>query len=216
VRRIGLLVLVLTLVSLSTAAAASFSVQTDGLTSFEMDVTVSVPTTTDYFYLRGDSNMLPGLLSDTAELKGGAVGSKSITADPTTPIGAQTDPTKYHDWETVSLTQPLTIISPVVRLYLEQTGNVGDITAGLLECTRQVATGVQTCNVFATATSDTTAPGEQTITFGSFTQTIPASTATETKTLKLRVVNQAASGKWNIQWGYKDNRPARLEFSAPA
>ena len=215
-RRIGLLLLVLTLVSLSTAAAASFDVQTDNITSFEMDVTVSVPTTTDYFYLRGDSSMLPGLLSDTAELKGGAVGSKSITADPTTPIGDQADPTKYHDWETVSLTQPLTIISPVVRLYLEQTGNVGDITAGLLECTRPVATGIQTCNVFATAKSTTTAPGEQTITFGPFTQTIPASTATETKTLKLRVVNQAESGKWNIQWGYKDNRPARLEFSAPA
>ena len=224
-RRIGLLAGVLLMVSLTTAMAASFEVNAEDVMSFTTPVSISVPpppTTTDVYYLTGSSASLPGLLSTLPASSGQGVESKDINADPSTAIDAHMDPTKFHDWETAPLTAPLTIISPTVRLYIEQTGNVGPLTAGLFECiTTKDSAGVITgrvCDAFATASSTATKPGEITVVFAPFTRTIVASTTNPTveRTLLLRVVNRATSGKWNIQWGYKENRPAQLQFSTPS
>ena len=226
-RRIVLLAVVLVGVSLTTATAASFDVRAEDVTSFTTSVSISVPpapTVTDVFYLTGDAAQLPGLLAATPAGSGSGVESKDISADPSTPIDQQTDPNEHHDWETPPLTTPLTIISPTVTLFIEQNGNVGPLTAGLFDCTtKRDQAGLvvdRTCELFLQGSSTATKPGEITVVFPAKEWTIGASdflsTPTVERSLVLRIVNQATSGKWNIQWGYKENRPAQLQFSTPA
>ncbi len=202
-RRLLLFAVLLSMVSLTTAFAATFDVQAEDITSFSQEVDISVPPQTQTFFLIGGS--LPATLSPVPETQGGAVFSKRVRADAATSITDQADPTEFHSWQSAPLQSPLTVASPIARLYLTQNGGSGTITAGLFECD-QLA-----CTLFGSSATQIEEGLEQILDFGPFTRTIPAG-----KSMLLKVVNQANRGDWNIQWGYKANRPARLEFVVPA
>jgi hypothetical protein len=194
VRRVGLFAAFLLLLGLTTATAASFDVQAEDITSFSTPVSIPVPTGQVY-YLRGApplGSLSPELEQDTSKVF-------SMSLDPGGTLGTSGSTPPHMVWQTAPLTSPLRVVSPVVRLYITQTGPTGTIAAGLYDC------GTGGCTIMGTAS---TTPTElvAVLDFESFDRTVPAG-----NWLQLAVVNLGTKA-YNIQWGYKENRPARLEI----
>jgi len=199
-RRAGLLVLVLASLSLTTAFAASFDVQAEDITSFSAPADIATPTTKRLYLI----DPAPSRLAETPESNAANVHSKSLVpggvlAEPGGALGTNTDPARYHDWLSDPMPAAVTIVSPTVELYITQTGADGVLTAGLFDCDD---TG---CSLIPNA-SESGEPDKNlvVITFPAFEHLVDAGNR-----LLLRVVNTDTQA-YNIQWGYKENRPARL------
>ena len=194
-RRILLFAAFLLLLGLSTSMAASFDVQAEDITSFTTDVSIDVPDSR-IFYLRG---MPPtGSLSEELEQDSSKVFSMSL--EPGGTLTAENDPPQQMLWQTAPLGSSLTVVSPVVRLYITQTGPAGPIRAGLFDCS--IADG---CILFG-QTSVTPTDLVAILDFENVDRTLD-----QGHVLQLLVVNEGSKA-YNIQWGYKENRPARLEI----
>ncbi|HEU5084342.1 MAG TPA: hypothetical protein VFU14_13450 [Acidimicrobiales bacterium] len=192
-RRVLLFAAFLVLLGLSTAMAASFEVQAEDITSFTTDVSIDVPDTRTY-YLRGAPPL--GQLSESPELVSANVYTQAL--DPGGSLAVDNPDNQEMVWQAV-LGTPLTVVSPIVRLYITQTGPEGPITAGLFDCSGS------TCIQFGAVTA-TPAENLATLDFDGVDHTLDAGDV-----LQLKVVNEG-SKSYNIQWGYKANRPARLEI----
>lgn len=210
-RRLLLCAAALGLLGLSTAAAASFSVQAEDITTFTTDVSISVPdppgTLVSYF-LSGADSVLPGMMGPNPPTDS-AVKSKAI--DPgTLSSQLQTDPTMHHSWQTSPMPTGGLVLAGATTLRIYQTGNVGPATAGLFVCA-SAATATSACTRIAgdVSSAGTGVPLEP-IAFGNLNTTVPAGS-----TLRVVVVNLGAK-KWNIQWGYKSNRESRLDLTVAA
>lgn len=192
-RRVLLFAAFLLLLGLSTAVAASFEVQAEDITSFRTDVSIDVPDTRTY-YLRGAPPL--GTLSESQEQVSSNVFSMSL--EPGGQLEVDNPDPQEMVWQ-ATLAEPLTVVSPIVRLYITQTGPEGPITAGLFDC------DTSGCALFGQVTvtpTDTLA----TLDFDGVDHALDAGDV-----LQLKVVNGGTKA-FNIQWGYKTNRPARLEI----
>lgn len=217
-RRVLLFAAFLLLLGLTTAFAASLDVQAEDITSFSTPVSISVPdppVVPGSFFLRGDNGVLPGILDDeptgsdpvrTKEVKLGTLGVK-----------AQTQTDHHHSWETgpapaggIQLNGPA-----VLRIY--QNGGPDRITAALFDCASGAATDTGCVQITVpdrvSADDGLTGVAEHALSFGNVVYTIP-----ENRRLRVQIVNfQHSTAKWNVQWGFKSNRPSRLDvtFASP-
>lgn len=204
-RRLLLFAAILGLLGLSSAFAASFSVQSEDITSFTTDVSISVPTSTSVaYFLSSADSILPGIMGPNPATDS-AVKSKAI--DPgTLSSELQTDPTKHHSWQTSPGAVDLVLSGPAaLRIY--QTGSVGPATAGLFVCATPTAVTSACTRIAGDASSAGTGVPLEPIAFGNLNATVPAGS-----TLRVVVVNLGTK-KWNIQWGYKSNRESRLDLT---
>jgi hypothetical protein len=195
VRRVLLFAAFLLLLGLSTAMAASFEVQAEDIASFTTDVSIDVPDTR-VFYLRGAPPV--GSLSEELEQDSSKVFSMSL--EPGGSLAGSNLPSQQMLWQTQPLGSALTVISPVVRLYITQTGPAGPIRAGLFDCSID-----EGCFLFG-QTSVTPTDLVAVLDFEDVNHTLDPGDV-----LQLLVVNEGTKA-YNIQWGYKENRPARLEI----
>lgn len=196
-RRVLLFAAFLVLLGLSTAMAASFEVQAEDITSFTTDVSIDVPDTRTY-YLRGAPPL--GQLSESPEIVSSNVYTQAL--DPGGALEVDNPDNQEMVWQAV-LGTPLTVVSPIVRLYITQTGPEGPITAGLFDCSGS------TCALFGEETASPSTTSNDllvTLDFDGVNHTLDAGDV-----LQLKVVNGGTKA-YNIQWGYKANRPARLEI----
>jgi hypothetical protein len=217
VRRVGLLAALLLLLGLTTATAASFDVQAEDITSFTTSTSISVPPPPQPlnridFYLRATSSTLPGVLDANPE------GSDPVRSKRLDPLDQsfidEADPNRYHVWQSEPMATPLTIVSARVAVYIN--GGEGWIVAGLFDCpvdaplVSNVASG---CVLLKQGAVDSVGTGEQSIPLGlDAPHAIPAGNR-----LRLKVANgNGPSGaSFNVQWGYKSNRPSRVEVYTP-
>ena len=213
-RRVGLLVLLLASLSLSTAIAASFEVRADNLESWTMDVSISVPdppVVPGSYFLRGAVGVLPGILDDDPT-GSDPVRTKAVELG-TVGVKAQTDTAFLHSWETppapvggINLNGPA-----VLRIY--QNGGNDRLTAALFDCAPNATTVSAGC---IQITLDTVSPAdgltgyaEHAVDFGDVVYAVP-----EARVLRVQIVNfQDSTKKWSVQWGFKTNRPSRLDVT---
>lgn len=213
-RRLGLFAVLLSLVGLSTAVAASFDVQTEDIVSFSTSTSISVPappTALSVLYLNGAG--LPAMLAEVPEAPDPSVNKKQLDQG-TGDVQAQIDAARYHSWQTTPSPEGLRLFGPAT-LYLYQTGKGGPVRAGLFSCPADATpTSLLCIAVGHPATSDSAADTEveaDTLTavrFGHIDATIPS-----THSLRVQVMNQATHPKLQVQWGYKTNRESRLEIT---
>ncbi|HEX4868471.1 MAG TPA: hypothetical protein VFV32_12735 [Acidimicrobiales bacterium] len=209
-RRVLLFAVGLSLLGLSSAFAASFTVQAEDIHSFSTPVSISVPSTSLVaLYLGGEDNVLPGELATAANATvDTSVNSKAI--DPgTLSVQAQTNTARYHSWQTVPAPAGGLVLNGPAMLKLFQNGSVGTVKAGLFDCAT-ASTATTACTQFAGDSSSLggeSASTETPVDFGSVTYTISAG-----RVLRLQIVNPSAHA-WNVQWGYKSNRQSRLELT---
>lgn len=215
-RRLGLVVILLAAVSLSTAFAASIDVRADNLSSTRTSVSISVPSTTT-------TTALPPLAAGPYYVIGAPTAGQLVTTAPTSTGGNEKgnftftstsietesrppepgDKVYYAAWTTGPLPLGLRFENQTVRLHVFRTAGTGTLTAGLFDCT-------------AGAAQSTTTPSCALINTGaSATEQIDISTGIYTilpgRELRLKVVNLTTTSA-SIQWGYKaQNRPARIE-----
>jgi hypothetical protein len=198
VRRVLLFAGFLLLLGLTTAAAASFDVQAEDITSFSVPVEIIVDDPTERRYYLVDPS--PSRLSTTPEGDSSKVHSMSLEPggilDTDGLLANNASSATYQDWISDPMPADLNITSPTVELYITQTGADGLLLAGLFEC-------AATCVLLS---SEDALPDKNlvTISFPAFSTTIESGNR-----LLLRVVNSDDKA-YNIQWGYKLNRPARL------
>jgi hypothetical protein len=227
VRRFLIFVVVLLALGITTAVAASFDVSTEDIASFSTETSISVPDPPGLpfaYALRGPETLLPGLLDTNLGPNGAygtqvnskriAVGSPSLTTPPSD--------NHFHSWETPPFGSPLRLNGPAT-LWIDQSGGPNVLTAGLFDCPPPSAPGTRTpiasCVLIAGPDSNPGNEGDGMVERGAhFRQgadthigyTIPVG-----HTLRVQVVNLATGNNqaWNIQWGYKLNRQARLELT---
>lgn len=209
-RRLLLFAGFLTLIGLSTAMAASFSVQTEDITTFDTDVSISVPTTSSRtYFLSGSEAVLPGGLSTSPETDAtSGVRSKSV-APGTGTVKSQSAPDKYHSWQTVAASPTALVLNGPASLLVTLTGAGSGLTAALFSCPASATPTSQLCTQIAADTLG--GPGltnnEVIVDFGSVSATIPVG-----EQLRVQVMNSGTKS-WNVQWGYKDNRPSALQVT---
>lgn len=215
-RRIGLFAVFLLLLGLTTAVASSFDVQAEDIASFSTDVDISVPdppTASGTFFLRGPSSVLPGLLdSNPDETTSDPVRTKAVELG-TLGVQAQTAVDFHHSWETPAAPVGGLQLSGPAFLRIYQNGGTDRLTAALFDCASGAATSSSDCTQL---TADVTSPldgetgyAERTVDFGTVSATI-----TEGRHLRVQIVNFVSSTrKWSAQWGYKSNRPSRLDVT---
>jgi hypothetical protein len=210
VRRVLLFAILLAMFGLSTAFAASLSVQSEDIASFTTPVSVSVPappTSVIAFFLSGDDAILPGFMAPSPP-PDNSVNSKSIKPS-TGPVRLQTATDKYHSWQTDPAPAGGLVLSGPAVLRIFQNGSVGAATAALFECPT-ATTVTASCRQVAgdTSSAGTESAGtEVPISFGVLSDTIQAGSR-----LRVQIVN-LGSHQWNLQWGYKSNRESRLDLS---
>jgi hypothetical protein len=215
VRRLLLLATALLMVGLSTAVAASFTVQAEDITSFSTPVSISVPDPPGLlrtYWLRGLSNNLPGVL-DPDPQGSDPVRSKRIEAGSTT-VKGQTDPSYYHNWQTSPAPPSGIQIEGQVTLRTYLNGGTGPVTAGLFACPPAATPASLGCTQIAGDATSVPGVGEDSILsvdLGVVNHTVP-----EGNHLRVQVVILTGGQSANVQWGYKSNRPSRLEITVPA
>ena len=220
-RRVFLFAAFLLLLGLTSAFAASFDVQAEDVASFTTPVSISVPdppVVPGSYFLRGEVSTLPGLLDDlptgsdpvrTKSVERGVVG-----------VQAQTLTDHLHSWQTpaapaggIELDGPA-----VLRIY--QNGGTDRLTAALFDCPPAVASvPAPTTTCTQITTPDRVSPddgltgyAEHAVDFGDVAYTVP-----QHRHLRVQIVNfQHSTKKWSVQWGYKSNRPSRLDVTLPA
>lgn len=224
-KRLGFLLLTLFLLTVTSAFAAGLGVASDDIESFSSPVSIPEPDSKLY-YLRSrlnDASGLtpPGVLSTSPELDSGKThskridtgGSLSYSAGNLAPYGPTID--TYHFWDTVPMEANLRVVSPTAELLITETGNgsTSRISAGLLECMPPVGTAPPSCEVMGASTTSVADSGGAvsnitTVTFANFDRIIETGNW-------IRLVVYSVDGSFNIQWGYKLNRPASLEVTIP-
>ena len=229
-RRVLLFVLFLGLLGLSTAFAASFSVQSEDIATFSTDVSISVPTPEptpfpNLIYVRGDLSGATGTLDLTAPVSNDSVTKKPLKLS-TEAIGAQIDATKYFTWQSPTAPTAGYVLSGSVTLYIDQNaGGSNKMTAGLFSCPdaappSSITTGAEACTEIKVATGDPGAAGsgyqERTVSFGMVGPFVVPSG----DQLRLKIVNRAQDGAivlsttdFGLQWGYLAARQSRLVIS---
>ena len=196
----------LALVGLSTSFAAAFSTQSEDIASFTTDVSISVPqSTVRAYYLTGADNAVPGVMTTTPPL-GTSVNGKQIDPD-TEGTEAQTDPKKMHSWQTTAIPAGGLVLNGPATAYVFQNGGDDPITAGLFRCATATTATLSCARIAGDASGTATMSGEVPISFGNISATVPAG-----EFLRLVVVNQGDK-KFNLQWGFKDNRRSRLDLT---
>lgn len=218
-RRLLLFVALLTLLGLSTAFAASFDVSSEDIATFSTDVSIPVPTTASKtLYLTGSDSTLPGGLVLESTAGGTTTTSNSPVNGKFIQPGLlgtklQDDVTRFHSWE-IAAPAGGYVLSGAAMLYLFENGNVGPLTAGLFDCSPPTSPAVTTptseCQQIAgdaSSPAGTNLDSEAVVDLGS-----PNVTILEGHTLRIQVVNLGAT-KRQIQWGYKSNRPSRLDVT---
>ncbi|MGK2949370.1 MAG: hypothetical protein ACSLFP_12390 [Acidimicrobiales bacterium] len=224
-RRVFLFAALLSLVGLSTAFAASLTTQSEDVASFGSDVSISVPTTqpppaVQAFFLRGDSDSPPGLLSPTPLQSN--VETRLIKKDSQT-VQAQADATKYFVWRTDTVVGAPLVVGGTTRLTIEQKAQAGSrLTAGLFSCpasaaiSSTAATGCIQIGPSAVGTVPGNGFDEVTVSFGN----VPTSSIPVGNQLRLKIVNRdkddagvvVSTKDFDVAWGYNPARKARLEF----
>jgi hypothetical protein len=219
-RRVVLFAALLSLVGLSTAFAASLSTQSEDIASFTTDVSISVPVTAQSFFLRGDPDTPPGMLS-TAPLQANVV-SYLIKKD-TKAVQEQDDVTKYFVWQSSTITGVPLVVGGTTRLIMEQKDEQGSrLTAGIFSCpaaaaiASTAATGCVQIGTSAVGSEPVGGFDEVTVSFG----TLSSTTIPVGNQLRLKVVNRdkddggvvVSTKDFQVAWGYNPARQARLEF----
>lgn len=214
-RRVGLFAAFLVLLGLTTATAASFDVQAEDITSFTTDVSISVPdppTRLGSYFLRNEPTIVPGLLDDQP------TGSDPVQTKEILPEGAdvetQTKTAYLHSWQTPPAPVGGLALQGTAQLRIFQNGDSDRLTAGLFDCpSASTATGA--CDQIGGDIVSTVDGGgyvERLVDFGSVTRTI-----LQDRVLRVQIINDVAAPKpdqkWSVQWGYKSNRPSRLDVT---
>lgn len=220
-RRVLLFAAFLLLLGLTTATAASFDVQAEDITSFSTSTTIVTPPPPPppgaiVYYLRGQPATQPGVLDpapdpDTSD----PVRSKRLLPRLKS-LQEEDDPDRYHVFEAGAAS--ITVAAARAAVYIN--GGSGRIMVGLLECPPLAATSSNVasgCVLFAEGVVVSSGTGEQSVSLApAATRTIPATNRLRMKVLNDNPVNpQNSNGtEFNVQWGYKSNRPSRLEVFA--
>jgi hypothetical protein len=191
VRRVVLFGLLLALVGMSTAFAASLSVQTEDIATFTTDVSISVPTSTTSttmpppapfpatIYVRGAADTGVGSLDFVAPAKNDSVTRRLLVLS-TEPIELQTTPSMYLTWKSQIAPAQGYLLSGSVTLYIEQNGGAANrVTAGLFIC-------------------PSTVPDSTTVTLPDLTTVPPPATCT--------VVDVASAAPGTNGEGYQERR----------
>lgn len=227
-RRVGLFAALLLLVGLSTAFAASFSVEAEDVASFATDVSISVPAPTPFpslIYVRGQASGGTGTLDLVPPSANDSVTNKLLVLS-TEAIEAQTDAAKHFVWRAPAAPTNGYLLAGGVSLFIDQRdGGANLLTAGLFSCPAgapltTVTSGTLACTLIKAAVGAAGANGngyqERTVLFG----TIPATVIPAGSELRLKLVNRAADGSVvlsasnvEIQWGYLAARQSRLVIS---
>jgi hypothetical protein len=214
VRRLGLFAGFLLLLGLTTAVAASFSVQAEDITSFSTPVEISVPDPPGLlttYWLRGMSNNLPGMLDPNPQGTD-AVRSKRIDAGAQN-VKFEEDTNRYHNWQTAPAPAPGLTIQGQVTLRTYLNGGTGPVTAGLFDCPPGATPASSGCTQIAgDATSAAGVGDDSTL---SVNLGVVNHTVLEGNRLRVQVVILQGGSSANVQWGYKSNRPSRLEVTVP-
>jgi hypothetical protein len=213
----------LSLLGLTTAFAASLSVETEDITSFNAEAEVSVPTTPipGTVYVRGIASGATGTLDFQAPTSNDSVTGKLLVLSTET-LQSQTDPTKFFTWRSLSAPAGGWLLSGSVTLFIDQNGGGANrMTAGLFSCTATAApdsSNTGQCQLIDLAVGAPGGPGsgfqERTVSFG----TVPATTIPTGYELRLKIVNRAqepvgtvvSTSSWDLQWGYLPARQSKL------
>ncbi len=228
-RRVLLFAVGLSLLGLSSAFAASFTVQAEDIHSFSTPVSISVPTPTPFpgtIFVRGQASGGTGTLDLKPPTTKDSVTSKLLRLS-TEPIEAQADTTKHFVWRTAAAPASGWLLSGSVTLYIEQNGGGSNLmTAGLFSCPSAapavtITTGTPACTPIKIAIGAPGGPGsgydERMVSFGVVGPvTIPSGSE-----LRLKIVNRQTNGTstvistsdWDLQWGYLPARQSKLVIS---
>lgn len=213
-KRLAALVVTLFLLTVTSAFAAGLDVQSENVESFTTPVSITTPAQKRIFYLRSRPSAPltpPGVLATEPEGDAGKTHSKRL--DPggslTAPYGSNVN--QYHFWDSLPFSADLHVKSPTAELTITQVGGAGEISGGLFDCAANPAPNPPSCTLLGASTTAVRDSGGAvnnitTITFENFDHVIPAQHW-------LRLVVYSKSGSYNIQWGYKPNRPASLELT---
>lgn len=212
----------LLLLGLTTATAASFDVQAEDITSFSTSTSISVPdppTRPGSYFLRGAPSVNPGSLED-APTGTDPVRTKEILPE-NVAVKLQTKVQYHHSWETPPAAGPdgLRLLGPV-ELRIFQNGNTDRLTAGLFDCEDTVPPALTD----STACDQIGDDRVSTIDGGGYVERLVRWDHIEHKVavgrrLRLQIVNRVPqtnpsnNQKWSVQWGYKTNRPSRLDVT---
>jgi hypothetical protein len=227
VRRLLIFAVILVALGLTTAVATSFDVATEDIVSFSTETSIIVPEPPGLplaYALRGPASLLPGLLDTDLGSDGAfgtAVNHKRIEAGaPTLTTPPSND--YFHSWETPPVGSPLRLNGPST-LWIEQNGKSNVLTAGLFDCPPPSSAGERTpiasCVLIAGPASNPGDEGggmiERRVDFRQGADALIRHTIPVGHTLRTQVVNLATGHNqaWNVQWGYKLNRHARLELT---
>lgn len=213
-RRVLLFAAFLLLLGLTTATAASFDVQAEDIASFTTDVSISVPdppARPGSYFLRGEAGVLPGLLEDDP------AGTDPVRTKEILPAGstvqAQVADGYRHSWQTMpSETETLRLKGPA-QLRIFQNGNTDRVTAALFDCAPNAeTTGCTQLGGDRISTVDGGGYVERFVDFAPLDHDIVPG-----RVLRVQIINNiplpAANQKWSVQWGYKTNRPSRLDVT---
>jgi len=223
VRRLLLFAALLSLVGLTTAFAASFSVQSEDIKSFSAPVSISVPTTTTstapttttappntkklVLYLNGAG--LPGMLAEDPPVpRPNNVNDKQLSLG-AGDVQEQTLSDRYHSWQTAPAPAGgVTYVGPAT-LRVFQNGPEGRVRAALFSCgPAATPTAVACTQIGLSVLSALPVDNVAVASFPAFTALIPA-----THTLRVQIMNPETSPQLKVQWGYKTNRESLLEIS---
>ena len=213
-RRVLIFAAFLLLLGLTTAAAASFDVQAEDVTSFSQPVTITIPgepipTGTVYFMIDDPphATLTP---DEPLQASGNEKAQFPGTSDP---LGIEDRPPSngndyYVVWSRGTLDEGAGFTQQTVRVHFFRTAGVGSLTAGLFECTAGAAQATLTssgCRLFGTGSSGADTWIDIPLVDGN---------VEPGRELRLKMVNTSGTSA-NIQWGYKsNNRPGRLEVLA--
>ncbi len=209
-RRVLLFAAFLLLLGLSTAMAASFEVQAEDITSFTTEVSISVPTTPDSYYLRGGNSVLPGVLDNDPDPEvTDPVRTKEVLLGTGT-VQSQTQTSYFHSWETT--VGGITLSGPA-SLRIFQNGGADQVTAALFDCPTNAGATAAACTQIGTdavsVDDGLTGYVERVVSFGNVGYSIAPD-----RRLRVQIANlQDSSSKWSVQWGYKSNRPSLLDVT---
>lgn len=219
-RHVGLFAAFLLLLGLTTATAASFDVQAEDITSFSTPVSVSVPdppVEAGSYFLRGEPTVLPGLLDDNPT-GSDAVQTKEVLPENTAVIN-QTKDQYRHSWQALAPAGGGILLSGQADLWIFQNGGTDRVTAGLFDCPT-ADTEINLCHQIQIAgdTISTVDGGgyvERRVNFGNVGYPVDGGHYLRVQIVN-RIPNPSANQKWSVQWGYKSNRPSRLDVTLAA
>jgi hypothetical protein len=218
VRRALVLLLGLSVLGLGVAAANSFSSNSEDLTTFTTDVSISVPSSflPPVIYVSGDGTL------ELVEPPNHHTSTKDIILDSVS-LESQADPARYITFASPPAPTGGFVLQGFVKLFIDQNRpGTNRMTAALLDCPASEPDASTGCTTIVLAVADPLNQGgngfkERVVNFGSVTYTIP-----QGNELRLKIVNRAqqpigtpvSSQDWTLQYGFLPARESRLTISA--